>query len=1047
MAPNAIKTGTVVTPFAMRVGMKVLDSFRAVFVCCLVIGGLLVLPTYSSAQYFGQNKVQYRKLDFKVLRTEHFDIYFYPEERAGTDVAARMAERWYARLSRFFHHELRGRQPLILYASPTDFQQTNVIPGDLGEGTGGVTEPIRRRIVLPLAGPLADTDHVLGHELVHAFQFDITMPVGAPGGVNGAEQLPLWFIEGMAEYLSLGPVDPNTAMWMRDAARQERLPAIKDLDNPKYFPYRWGQAFWAYVGGTYGDDLIPLMLSTAGAAGDINTTTKKVLGVDTKELSEAWHASIHQTYDRILAATTAPSGAGRPVIRGTEQNTGMNVGPAMSPDGKWIAFLSSRGLLSVDLYVADAMTGEVVRKLTSTATDPHVSSIEFIYSAGTWDSESKRLAIATVASGRPALAIYDALNGRKQREIPIGEVDQILNPAWAPDGHAIAFSGLSQGLSDLYVYDLTASRLQRLTNDAYAELHPAWSPDSRLIAFATDRFTTNLETLAIGDYELATIDAANGRVQRVQTFGGADSINPQWSGDGRQLYFISNRTGIAELYGVTIANGTTTQLTNISTGTSGITSSSPALSVANMRHIAAFSVYNDGKYDIHTMDTAGGGAQPAREIEDAAVLPPATRKGSDVATMLGDPAFGLPPRQQQAGNQITDYKPSLALEGIGQPSVAVGVNRFGSSIGGGLSFYFSDLLGNHSLVTAVQLNSGIGNNFSPKDTAAEAAYIDQSHRWQWGVIGGQVPYLSGGISSTVGVTPQTGAVQVDQVIIDRQTEQSASLMTAYPFDRARRVEFQAGATRVSFDRRIETTISSLVTGNVISDEVSKTQTLAPALNLANTSAAFVYDTSAFGATSPISGQRYRVEASPTFGALTFTNLLVDYRRYLMPAPFYTIAARVIHDGRYGHGGEDQRLFPMYIGYPALVRGYDINTFGPSDCVPSIVSQCPAFDRLLGSRILVGNLEFRFPLLRPFGATSRMYGPIPIEVALFADGGVAWNRGQTPALFGGSREGVSSAGVALRANLFGYAVGQLDFSRPFQRPGNGWVIQFNLAPGF
>jgi Tol biopolymer transport system component len=1027
--------------------MKVLHSFHAVVVCCLAVGGLLVTAKDSSAQYFGQNKVQYRKLDFKVLRTEHFDIYFYPEERAGTDIAARMAERWYARLSKFFHHELRGRQPLILYASPTDFQQTNVIPGDLGEGTGGVTEPIRRRIVLPFAGPLRDTDHVLGHELVHAFQFDITTPVGAPPGENGAERLPLWFIEGMAEYLSLGPVDSNTAMWMRDAARQERLPDIKDLDNPKYFPYRWGQAFWAYVGGTYGDDLIPLMLSTAGAAGDMNTVTKKVLGVDTQELSEAWHASIHQTYDRILAATTPPSGAGRPVIRGTEQSTGMNVGPAISPDGKWIAFLSSRGMLSVDLYVADAATGDVVRKLTSTATDPHVSSIEFIYSAGTWDSQSRRLAIATVASGRPALAIYDALNGRKEREISVPGVDQILNPTWAPDGHAVAFSGLSQGLSDLYVYDLMASRLQRLTNDAYAEVHPAWSPDSRSIAFATDRFTTNLDTLAIGHYELATIDEANARVQRVQTFASADAINPQWSRDGRQLYFISNRNGIPEVYAVSVANGTTSQLTNVSTGTSGITGSSPALSVAGTRDVAAFSVYNDGKYDIYTIEAASSSAPVARQIEDAAALPPATRRGSDVATMLDDPEFGLPPRQQQAQTQITDYKPSLALEGIGQPSVAVGVNRFGPSIGGGLSFYFSDLLGNHSLVTAVQLNSGIGNNFSLKDTAAEVGYFDQSHRWQWGVLGGQVPYLSGGVSSTVGVTPQTGPVQVDQFIIDRQTEQSASLMTAYPFDRARRVEFQAGATRISFDRRIETTVSSLVTGSVLSDDVTDAQTLAPALNLANTSAAFVYDTSAFGATSPISGQRYRLEASPTFGAVNFTNLLVDYRRYLMPAPFYTIAARVIHDGRYGSGGEDLRLFPMYIGYPSLVRGYDINTFGPSDCVPSVASQCPAFDRLLGSRMLVGNLEFRFPLLRPFGATSRMYGPIPIEVALFADGGVAWNSGQKPALFGGSRDGISSAGIALRANLFGYAVGQLDFSRPFQRPGSGWVVQFNLSPGF
>src|SRR5215831_5307551 len=222
------------------------------------------------AQYFGQNKVQYKKLDFQVLKTEHFDIYFYPSEREGINQAARLAERWHARLERLFAHRLRGRQPLVLYASHTDFEQTNAIPGELGEGTGGVTEPLRRRIVLPFGGPLADTDHVIGHELVHAFQFDITTRPGAAPGENGAERLPLWFIEGMAEYLSIGPVDPNTAMWLRDAVRQEKLPAIDDLSDPKYFPYRWGQAFWAYVGGRYGDDVVRTMLGLAAASGDVS---------------------------------------------------------------------------------------------------------------------------------------------------------------------------------------------------------------------------------------------------------------------------------------------------------------------------------------------------------------------------------------------------------------------------------------------------------------------------------------------------------------------------------------------------------------------------------------------------------------------------------------------------------------------------------------------------------------------------------------------------------------------------------------------------------
>src|SRR5688572_12452311 len=94
----------------------------------------------SSAQYFGRNKVQYERFDFKVLNTEHFDIYYYPEEEAAVQLAARMAERWYARLSKLLQHELSSRQPLVLYAAHPHFQQTNVLGVDIGEGTVGVTE-------------------------------------------------------------------------------------------------------------------------------------------------------------------------------------------------------------------------------------------------------------------------------------------------------------------------------------------------------------------------------------------------------------------------------------------------------------------------------------------------------------------------------------------------------------------------------------------------------------------------------------------------------------------------------------------------------------------------------------------------------------------------------------------------------------------------------------------------------------------------------------------------------------------------------------------
>ena len=999
----------------------------------------------ASAQYFGRNKVQYKDLDFQVIKTEHFDIYFYPSAREGIDIAARMAERWHARLQKVLGHELRGRQPLVLYASHPDFEQTNAIQGEIGESTGGVTESIRRRIILPLGGPLADTDHVIGHELVHAFQFDITTRPDAAPGETGAHRLPLWFIEGMAEYLSIGPIDPHTAMWMRDAARQETLPEIKDLDNPKYFPYRWGQAFWSYVAGRWGDEVVGVMLSTAGNSGDYEVAIERILGITAKDLSAQWHSAIRDTYRNILNSSRPPSEVGRQLLKGGGGLGGdLNVGPAISPDGKLIAFLSERSGFSIDLFVADTENGRVLRKLTSTATDPHFSSLQFIYSAGAWDAESRRIAIATVAGGRASLAIFNALNGNKEREFPLTQVDEIFNPTWAPDGNSVAFTGMSRGLTDLWVLDLASGQLRQLTNDPFADLQPAWSPDGRRIAFTTDRFSSRLENLQIGSYRLALIDPAGGRPEAVGAFTRGKNINPQWAPDSQSLFFISDRDGISNLYRVTLG-GNLTQLTEIATGISGIAATSPALTVASRTGTAAFSVYDNGNYHVNIVDTAALKPVELREITADAVvtgasLPPLERTKSDVVATLADADFGLPPEQEY---EEEEYSSRLSLEAVGQPTIAVGADRFGAAIGGGIGFFFSDMLGNQNLATVVQLSS-LGGNFSFKNTAAQIAYMNQSKRWNWGLVGGQVPYLSGGVRAGIDLVEGIPAY-IEETVLFRQTDRSAAGVIAYPFNRSQRIEFQGGVSQISFDQIIQREAYDLASGVLILRDTQE-EAIADSLNLGTTSAALVYDTSVFGATSPVGGQRYRLEVAPTFGGLNFASVLADYRRYFMPASFYTFAGRFLHYGRYGTGGEDERLFPLYLGYPSLVRGYDVNTLDASECVANAFSNCPAFDRLLGSRLLVGNFEFRFPLLRPFGASPGMYGPLPVEVALFADGGVAWNRGAKPELFGGDAEGIASVGVAFRVNLLGFAVGEFDFAHPLNRDKD-WVFQFHLSPGF
>src|SRR5579859_386620 len=335
----------------------------------LLIGALTIVASRSESQYFGQNAIQYKDFHFKILKTQHFDVYFYDEEADAAEQAARMAERWYTRISNVLRHQLSSRQPLILYADHPDYNQTNVVPV---QGSEGITESIKRRILLPMGASLNETDHVIGHELTHAFQYDIT-GVGRGNLNSPINRVPLWFIEGMAEYMSLGNVDPNTTMWMRDAVRGGYLPRFRDLENPRYFPYRWGQSFWAYLGGTYGDHIVGALLRSAGRSGNVQIAMEQLTHRPADSLLADWHRALTDAAEPVAVATGTPlptdqkarqqarliaiSTPGARLLVSPGKDQFYNVAPALSPDGKRFAYISDAGLFSFDIYLADAQNG------------------------------------------------------------------------------------------------------------------------------------------------------------------------------------------------------------------------------------------------------------------------------------------------------------------------------------------------------------------------------------------------------------------------------------------------------------------------------------------------------------------------------------------------------------------------------------------------------------------------------------------------------------------------------------------------------------------
>jgi hypothetical protein len=969
--------------------------------------GLLVLSTASAeAQYFGRNKVQYDRFQFTILETPHFDVYYYPQERAAAEVAARMAERWYGRLSKVLDHTFDERQRIILYASHSHFAQTSILPGDVPEGIGGFTDHLAGRVVLPFAAGLGATDHVLGHEIVHAIQRDILRRQG-----RSLSMLPLWFSEGMAEFLSVGDLDVNTRMWLRDAERADHVPTLSQLNDPKYFPYRYGQALWSFLAEQYGRGVVVKALNARSSSNAI-ARLEEATGAKEDRLDAGWRTFV------AAAAGDAPAPAGNLLTRlvgGTADDGQLNVGPALSPDGRFLVFLSERDRHAVDVYLADAKSGKVMRRLLSTATDPHFDALQFIESAGAWGPRSRSFVLATVRDGHPVLTIFDMPSGRIRRRVAVPDVDQIFSPSWSPTGGRLAFSGMKGGVTDIYTLNLADGKVQAMTRDMYSDLQPSWSPDGTEIVFATDRFSSSVEQLAFGRYELGTVAWPSGAVGYLGGTASGKSIDPHWSPDAACVYFVSDETGVSNVYRLDVRSRVVTQMTDVGIGVSGVTALSPAISIGEAGTRVAMSVYRNGAYEIRALDLplAGDGSEadavasaPARRSPAA---PPRVTNASAAVSSAGarPPAFHTKP-----------YLPSLSLFSFGQPYLSAGGGAFGSFVRAGMSFSVADLFGEQELYSAVQ----VGRRAT--DFAVQTSYVNRRSRWNWAISGSQIPWLVGtGVTTRMAASPSGDGLIVRDSTFEQQQHRQATGVLMYPFSRARRVELSAGIDAVTFSRRITSTSYSAETLRRVDETARTVRSGRPATSFL-TGAALVYDTAVFGVASPIMGERYRFGLTGSAGDLTLATATADYRRYVPLSDDLSFAVRLQHVARLGRDVTDPRVLPLVWTAREIVRGFN------DDFVVERASHVSSV-----------NAELRMPLASLLHRTSS--GPLPTEVFAFAD----WGRFSAP----GSlpmpqhvRE-LSSAGIGARINVAGF-IFEFNGVRPIA-PSAGWRLAVNFRPGF
>ncbi len=640
------------------------SDYRFSFWPVAIVAGILLIllcvisPPDSSAQYFGQNKVTLKQHQWRILESPHFELHFYEEEREVAREAILYAERAYARLSQMFKHDMQNPIPLLIYASHTEFRESRAAPGLIGEGTGGLTEFLKRRVIVPFTGSYAELDYVLTHELTHAFQLDI---LSNPGFSNTLGPIrwtpPLWVMEGLAEYMGTPGIGPRTHMWTRDAILEGTLLDARTLSMVGDIRvYRYGQSLVHHIAQNFGDEALGLWFRSMSRSHSLETGTVESIGLTVDKLSEEWADSLRARHLPEIINHSKASNVARRLVDHRESLASFFINPSISPNGEKMVYISNETLYT-DLYEASAIDGSHGDRLIRGQRNEDFETLRFLASSIHWHPDGELIVMITRRGGREVIVEFDTVTKTIVSQFDF-DLDEMLSPVWSPDGSQLTFVGLKNGRSNLYLTDPTGSSLRALTDDRWSSFQPAWSPDGTRIAFMTDRdFNSYHAVSEYSPWKIAMVDVQTGDVGMMPDQPGLNT-NPQWFPDGRHLLYISARSGISNLFVRDMETGKDFQLTDLLRGISSMTMHGPSMSLSADGHRLVMSVFENGGWNLFSIQ------DPLDLLATSTPWQPLASAKPGVSDEKHSQLFSFSP---PAIPLLLEPKPDLALESPGDP--------------------------------------------------------------------------------------------------------------------------------------------------------------------------------------------------------------------------------------------------------------------------------------------------------------------------------------------------------------------------------------------
>ena len=826
--------------------------------CRWFIAALLTLtiaaPAPSSAQffYFGRNKVQYTEFEWHVLKTEHFDIYYYPQMKDLAERGAAFAEESYHVLEGKFNHTLNTRVPLIFYSSHLHFEQTNTTGGFLPEGVGGFFEFLKGRVVIPSDGSTAQFKHVIRHELVHVFTYSKINRVLTDHRKAQDRFPPLWFTEGLAEYWSTD-WDTQAEMVMRDAVLNDIVVGLSDMDEiyGSFLMYKEGQNALQFLSRTFGEEKILLLLENFWKESSFSDDFKITIGKDYREFDEEWLYALKKQYYPLLADRDAPSRSSRAVV-----NEGYNFKPVVfeRDSVRDVYFIGNRtGYTGIyrknldekrpDIHATNIIEGERTDELE--AFHPFRGRIDI--------TRDGILAFVTKSGENDVLHLYDITTDNFVATFRFKDLVNIGSVSWAPDRRRLVFAAIDMsGNEDLYILDTKTRALQRITDDYYDDRDPSWSPHGDQIVFSSDRTPYGRN----GKYNLFTYDVATGAIDYL-TFGPENYGAPAWSRDGSRLAFTCDLDGVDNIWVMDMQKRYPYGTRTMTRVTSFVTSAfDPAWTNAGDLVFAAFEKFSFRIKELKNVKAISDTSTVVHLIDLF------EKEKPWVANTLAGHSELKTLRYQG------DYSLDIAQSVISTDPV------FGTR--GGALVALSDILGNEQYYFLLYNTAETQSDFlSSFNVAISRLSLGQRTNYAYGI------YRFSG--------RRYDLTQSDDFFFERVY--GGYLAVSYP---------------LSMFERIEASVSISNSNRELLGAIESRKAL-----LLSNSISFTHDNSLWGPSGPLDGRRFNLTLAFTsdvqFSNVNYYSVIADYRNYLRIAQRSAFASRF---WIFYNDGKESRRFVM-----------------------------------------------------------------------------------------------------------------------------------------